>query len=139
MDHLREAKENFTSLTSFFESTGACAKYVREELLNMLSSLKEASNVEGTISLILSGAEDLDYSLPTLGLKPFLQFERNLLCIADGILAQTNLREFEKAVALESIRQHALLPLIRQSAVLQQTFNTNEKSPSLVKHTPRGY
>ena len=139
MDFLKEAKTNFQELASFFNSPKSCATYVRKELLLILPALGKIESIEVLIDSILEEKGEEPYSLPTLSLDSFLRFERNLLCIADGILFQTNLREFEMAVALESLRQHALLPLIQSSEDVQLFLKKNQQSSTLPKHTPRGF
>ncbi|MCR5079385.1 MAG: hypothetical protein K6B65_05695 [Bacilli bacterium] len=71
-------------------------------------------------------------------LSTFLALEDILLSIADYILSKTSLREFDKAIKLEEVRQFALLPIMKANSWLCDKLGSPSLDPVLARHTPKG-
>ncbi len=71
-------------------------------------------------------------------LSCFLELEDTLLSVADYILSKTGLKEFEKAIKLEEVRQNALLPLLKSNSWLCEKLRISSPEPILARHTPKG-
>lgn len=68
----------------------------------------------------------------------FLQLEDTLLTVADYILDKRGLREFDKAILIEKIRQYSLLPLLKENPWLCEMLGTSPSNPVLKRNTPKG-
>ena len=68
----------------------------------------------------------------------FLKLEDTLLSVADYILDKRGLREFDKAILIEKIRQHTLLPLLKENPWLCKELGTSPSNPVLKRNTPKG-
>ena len=67
----------------------------------------------------------------------FLKLEDTLLSVADYILDKRGLREFDKAILIEKIRQHTLLPLLKENPWLCKELGTSPSNPVLKRNTPK--
>ena len=139
MDFPAIAKTNSMALKPLFASESSCFAYLRDAASYMLSQIGEGKEAFSLLDALLpeDGGKIMAPSVTSKDL--FLLLERGLLCICDALLDILPIREFQKAVALETVRQKYLLPLLEDNVFLQKELGVYQKSPLLRRHTPRGW